>query len=436
MGLASALYSSVSGLDVASTAITVTGDNIANVNTPAFKERRAEFADVLGQSIASVGGFSQLGAGAKVQRVSTVFSQGTFENTGRGTDLAIEGAGFFLVDSSQGRSYTRAGLFNFDAQGFLVNPEGMRVQGFGIDPLTGLSNGQLGDIQVSTALSPPQPTSDIQVSVNLDSSSAPIPGGFDPANPNGSSHFRMPITVYDTQGNGHTATVFYTKVATNTWDVTVGLAPADAFDPVAAPGDQFVIQGSTQLVFDNSGLITSITPSNPNGTVTIPFEFSGLAGNPVQSVGLSFGNIAGAGVQPTTQLAANSATNSFVQDGYAPGSLQAISIDREGYITGQFSNGESINLSQLALANFPNVEQLQAVGNNRLIESRGSGQPIIGPAQSGNFGAIRASSLEQSNVDLATQFVRLIIHQRAFQANTRTVSVTNELLATLNNLGQ
>src|SRR3990172_6463727 len=131
MGLASALFSSVSGLDVASTAITVTGDNIANVNTPGFKERRAEFADVLGQSIAAVGGFSQLGAGAKVQRVSSVFSQGTFESTGRGTDLAIEGAGFFLVDSAQGRYYTRAGIFNFDSQGFLVNPEGFRVQGFG-----------------------------------------------------------------------------------------------------------------------------------------------------------------------------------------------------------------------------------------------------------------------------------------------------------------
>jgi flagellar hook protein FlgE len=436
MGLASALFSSVSGLDVASTAITVTGDNIANVNTPGFKERRAEFADVLGQSIAAVGGFSQLGAGAKVQRVSSVFSQGTFETTGRGTDLAIEGAGFFLVDSPQGRYYTRAGIFNFDSQGFLVNPEGMRVQGYGIDPLTGLSNGQLGDLQITTALSSPRASTEMQLSVNLDSAATPIPGGFVPSDPNGSSHFRTPVTIYDTQGNGHTATLFYTKTATNTWNVTVGLAPADAFDPPAAAGDQFVIQGSTQLVFDNNGMITSVAGAQPDGTVTIPFEFAGLAGNPVQNVALSFGNTATSDVEPTTQLAANSTTNSFVQDGFAPGTLQAISIDREGFITGQFSNGESLNLGQLALANFPNVEQLQAVGNNRLIESRGSGQPILGPAQSGSFGSIRASSLEQSNVDLATQFVRLIIHQRAFQANTRTVSVTNELLATLNNLGQ
>lgn len=216
----------------------------------------------------------------------------------------------------------------------------------------------------------------------------------------------------------------------------MGLAPADAFDPVAAAGDQFVVQGSTQIAFDNNGLISSVSGANPNGSITIPFEFAGLAGNPTQNIDLSFGNTATSSVEPTTQLAANSATNSFVQDGFAPGTRQAISIDRDGFITGQFSNGESLNLGQLALASFPNVEQLQAVGNNRLIESRGSGQPIMGPAQNGSFGSIRASSLEQSNVDLATQFVRLIIHQRAFQANTRTISVTNELLATLNNLGQ
>jgi flagellar hook protein FlgE len=427
MGLNSALFSSVSGLNSTSTAITVVGDNIANVNTPGFKQRRAEFADVLGQSISSSGGFSQLGAGSKVQRVSTIYSQGTFESSSRVNDLAIEGQGFFVLEGTQGRFVTRAGNFNFDDSGYFVNREGLRVQGYGIDPQTGLSNGQIGDIQVSSSIAPPRATEAVEISANLDAN-APILGGagsFDPTNPNPTSNFRAVLTVYDSLGNEQSATVFFTKIGANDWETNVALAGA---------GGAFVIQppANQAMTFSDQGVMTV-----PAGSTAFTFSFGGgAAAN--QVIDLSFGNlpVGASSVDPTTQFAADSATNAFRQDGFSAGNLLGTTIDAEGFITGQFSNGEQIPLSQLALANFANVEALSAVGNNRLTESRQSGQAVLGTGETGTFGSVRSSNLEQSNVDLATEFVRLIINQRAFQANTRTISVTNELLATLNQLGQ
>jgi flagellar hook protein FlgE len=334
MGLSGALFSSVSGLDATGTAISVIGDNIANVNTPGFKARRAEFADVLGQSIASGGGFSQLGAGTTTSRIATVFSQGTFETTARTTDLAIEGRGFFIVDGNQGRSYTRAGIFGFDQNGFLVDPSGSRVQGFGIDPVTQLPLGTLGDIQLSTSLSAPRSTTDLTLSVNLDSGVLP-PGPFDPADPSATSNFSTPVTLYDSLGNGHAVSVYYTNTGPGTWDWNAAVAQADTTDPLASPGDQVVVQGSGTLTFDTDGNLQS-TSGSP---ATFNFSGGGTAG---QSVAIGFGptGVTTTGLR-TTQFADDSATTAFTQDGFAPGQLQSISVDPDGFITGSFSNGES-----------------------------------------------------------------------------------------------
>jgi flagellar hook protein FlgE len=329
-------------------------------------------------------------------------------------------------------------MFNFDNQGFLTNAEGLRVQGFGIDPSTQLSNGQLGDIQISTSIAAPNATEVIEMSVNLDANATGLgaSGTFDPGSPNTTSNFRTVVTVYDSLGMEHPATVFFTKLTSpaNTWEVNVALPTADTTIAPASPTDDFVVQppANLTLTFDSAGNLTS-----PSTATNFTFEFAG-GGAPSQVVGLSFGNLAAGAstVDPTTQFAADSTTNAFVQDGFAPGTLQGLVVDREGFVTGQFSNGENINLAQLGLANFPSVEELVSVGNNRLAESRASGQALVGGPETGTFGSIRSSTIEQSNVDLATQFVKLIINQRAFQANTRTISVTNELLATLNALGQ
>lgn len=426
MPLSGALFASVSGLDVMSTAISVAGDNIANVGTPGFKARRAEFSDVLGQSISTAGGFSQLGAGAKLSSVRSMFSQGTFETTSRPTDVAIEGRGFFILEGNLGRFYTRAGMFNFDKDGVLVNNEGLRVLGFGIDPVTQQPNGQLGNIQITSSFSPPQATANATLSVNLNSGDPVIPA-FDPADPSGTSSHQTAITMYDSLGNAHAATLYFTKTAPGSWTWTATLPPSETTLAPASPTDPVVVQGSGTLSFDSAGLLTAETGS------PVTFEFSG-GGAPGQAVDISFGL---GGSDPTTQFAAaQSVTNFFNQDGFSAGTLTGISIDRNGILTGQFSNGTTLNLAQLALGNFANIEGLTNVGNNNLQESPASGQPLVGAPLSGSLGAIRSSAVEQSNVDLATEFVRLIINQRAFQANTRTVSVTNELMANLVSLGQ
>jgi flagellar hook protein FlgE len=192
-----------------------------------------------------------------------------------------------------------------------------------------------------------------------------------------------------------------------------------------------VVQGSGTLTFDSAGNLTGMSGTPLN------YQFSGGAAAS-QSVAIGFGPIAGAGTgTPTTQFgSANSGVNSKTQDGFPPGTLTSLSLDRSGFLTATFSNGETRPIAQIALATFPATEGLQAVGNNNWNETRESGQPLIGNPRTSQFGSIRASSIEQSNVDLAAQFVRLILQQRAFQANTRTVSTTNELLANLVQLGQ
>ncbi len=437
MSLTNALSSSVSGLTAASTQISVIGDNIANANTPGFKEKRAEFAAVLGQNITAGSGFAQMGAGVRVNDVSMIFSQGVFEQTQRGTDVGIEGRGFFVLEGNLGRSYTRAGAFGFDANGWFVDANGNRVQGYGIDPATGSSNGVLGDIQVNVPLSPPQATSEIQLGMNLDATEPIIAGAFDPADATTTSNGREVITVYDTLGTPRQATVFFQHTGVNQWDYHVTLATADS-DQAGLTTDPYVVQGSGTLLFDTNGTLVSVD----GGTTYPPIDFAfnptnGAAAS--QTIDFTMGPLSSGGTVtgPTsTQFNQPQVTNFVSQDGFAPGTLSALQIDNDGRLNGVFSNGITTSLAQLALANFGNVEGLTDIGGSRLTESLDSGPPIIAAANSGNLGAIRASSLEKSNVDLAQQFVNLIVGQRAFQANTRTASVANELLSNLVSLGQ
>jgi flagellar hook protein FlgE len=438
MGLTNALSSSVSGLAAASTQISVIGDNIANANTPGFKEKRAEFTAVLGQNITAGAGFAQIGAGVRVNDVGMIFSQGVFEQTQRGTDLGIEGRGFFIVDGNMGRAYTRAGAFGFDANGWFVDANGNRVQGYGIDPATGGSNGALGDIQINVPLSPPQPTATIQLGINLNAAAPTITAPFDPANTTATSNSREVITVYDSLGTPRQATVFFTHTAPNTWQYNVTLAAADAAGAPASP--PFIAQagGQGNLTFDTQGNLASVNGGSTYPAVTFAFNTANGSA-PAQAINFNLGPLTSGGTltgPPTTQYNQPTVTSFVSQDGFAPGTLSALQIDNDGRLNGVFSNGITTSLAQLALANFGNVEGLTDVGGSRLVESLDSGPPIIAAANSGNLGAIRASSLEKSNVDLAQQFVNLIVGQRAFQANTRTVSVTNELLSNLVALGQ
>jgi flagellar hook protein FlgE len=437
MSLTNALSSSVSGLAAASTQISVIGDNIANANTPGFKEKRAEFTAVLGQNIIAGAGFAQIGAGVRVNDVGMIFSQGVFEQTQRGTDLGIEGRGFFIVDGNLGRAYTRSGAFGFDSNGWFVDSNGNRVQGYGIDPVTEASNGVLGDIQINVPLSPPRATTQIQLGLNLDATEPTITVPFDPADATATSSGREVVTVYDSLGTPRQATIFFQHTDVNEWEYHVTLATADS-DQAGSTTDPFVVQGSGTLVFDTNGALVSVD----GGTDYPPIDFGFNPANgaaATQTIDFTMGPLSSGGTvtgPPSTQFNQPQVTNFVSQDGFAPGPLSALQIDADGRLNGVFSNGITTSLAQLALANFGNDEGLTDIGGSRLIESLDSGPPIIAAANSGNLGAIRASALEKSNVDLAQQFVNLIVGQRAFQANTRTVSVANELLSNLVSLGQ
>jgi flagellar hook protein FlgE len=475
------LFAGVAGLDANGSSISIIGDNIANTNTVGFKSSRAEFVDVLSGNLGGSAGSGSIGAGARLSGVTQNFTQGSLESTGVTTDLAVDGGGFFIVQDTTGVYYSRAGLFRLDANQLLVNNQGQAVQGFGVTS-AGVPNGALGTIDLSTISSTPQQTATVGVNINLDPNDTAIAGGssgFDPTDPVNSSNFQTGIRIFDSLGNPRNVLAYFRKddAAANSWFWYAGVnrgdvdfpglpAPFNTFTTAAGQETQFFPLQSGTLTFSSAGALVSedntalsfdydqdgdgvisgaeigaplATPGNAAG-----WAFAGGASSG-QLIAFDFGTTVaegGAGTDKTTQYggAAASGVNSFVrfmtQDGFTAGSLSALDIDENGFVTGAFSNGQTERLSQIALASFPNLSGLQRVGKNNFIESTASGQPVIGSPNQSGLGAIRSGFLEQSNTDLAEEFVRLILSQRAFQANTRTISTTNELLANLVVLGQ
>jgi flagellar hook protein FlgE len=482
MGILSSLFAAVSGLNSTGSSISIIGDNIANSNTTGFKASRPEFVDVLSGNLGGTGGAGQVGAGSRLAGVSQTFNQGPFESTDVTTDLAVDGGGFFIVSDTTGQFYTRAGVFRLDANQILVNPAGQTVQGFGISP-SGSPNGALQPIDLSTVSSTPQATDTVEVNVNLDPNLG-VPPAFDQADPVNTSTFQTGIRIFDSLGNPRNILVYMRKAGTlaadvpvaglparSVWEYFSGAAASDldpSVVPAAAAPEDFVAQDWGLLEFDAFGSLTRSIPDdlftdgNADGAADV-FDYDGAGGGvppnfnfnngaaPNQVVTFDFGGplftVAGVpttntGVDKTTQFGGQAASgvNSFVrfmnQNGFSAGSLQNVEIDEDGFVTGLFSNGVTQRLAQVALGNFPNIRGLKRIGDNNFIETNASGNPVIGSPNQSGFGAIRSGFLELSNVDLAGEFVKLILAQRAFQANTRTVSTTNELLANLVFLGQ
>lgn len=478
MGLLSSLFAGVSGLNASGNAISVIGDNIANSNTTGFKASRPEFVDVLSGSLGGGGSGGQIGAGARFSGVNQNFGQGSLETTGVTTDLGIDGSGFFIVQDTTGVFYTRSGIFRLDNTQTLVNSQGQAVLGFGVTN-TGTPNGALGPINLSSASSQPQATSTVQVNINLDPNDLVLGGaGFSALDPITTSNFQTGIRTFDSLGNPRDLTVYFRKSATaNEWfyyagttrdQISLGAYPApfSAMGTTAGPADQFVALQSGTLRFTTGGLldVESTTALNVffdadgngaiNGaeTTAVPtpanaagFAFNGGAATGqaiVFDFGTSITTDGGLGSDQTTQFGGTAATGSnsfprFVsQDGYTAGSLQDIAIDDDGFVSGRFSNGQTVRLAQVALASFANENGLTRIGSNNFTETLESGTAVFGSPNQGGFGSVRSGFLELSNTDLAEEFVRLILSQRAFQANTRTISTTNELLASLVVLGQ
>jgi flagellar hook protein FlgE len=417
MSLLTSLSSGTTGLASASAELSVVSDNLANTNTVGFKAGRAAFEDALAQSI--VGGLGEIGLGSRLQAVQRLVTQGAITNTGVATDLALEGPGFFVVRGTvAGRTanyFTRAGQFTVDRDGYLQSVEGMRVQGFEAD-VTGAISARFGDLMVGNATSQPRATTELTFRTNLQAD-APITG-----QPNSSTS----VTVYDTLGTAHQLQVFFTKTAAGAWSFT---ATTDGAGVVGGTAGTPSTVASGTLTFDAQGRLLTMTqasafqPRNAVSPQPLTFEFGDPIVDPLAPQGT--------GLAGVTQFSAPSATTFVGQNGWSAGELAQIQIDKAGVIQGVFTNGQSRAIGQVAVAAFAAPDQLERMGSNVYSQTRNSGEPAIGQAGDGGRGSIAAGALEQSNVDIAEQFVRMIAAQRAFEANSKSITTADQLLSEL-----
>ena len=452
MGVSGSLFSGISGLNANANAMSVIGNNIANANTIGFKGSRTVFGDLLSGKVSGSSGTSQVGRGVGLSTVDNIFSQGTFENTETNTDLAIEGSGFFIVSDpttgNEQNSYTRAGAFRFDADGYLVNPEGYNVMGLELDA-DGNTVGDLTPIWTNTqSFSPANPTANIDLNTNMNSNATTVGAypSFDVTDANATSNYATSTQIYDSLGDTHLMTTYFTKNDSQQWEWTTVVDSGDLDGGTI--GDLAEV-GKGTLEFDASGNLISIGNDDGTGTVTVSQLYS-VAGDvtsdpilPTPTAMTYAGALdwASGAVDTqqisidmqTTQYASPSVVVSQEQDGYGTGSLVKLSIDSEGNVIGNFSNGDPRKLMQLALAKFTNPNALEKIGNNMYQQNTDSGVPVVGTVGSG-VGNIFTNALEMSNVDLAQEFVKMITTQRGFSANSKTITTTDEMLTEVINL--
>ena len=430
MSITSSFYTGLTGLSTHGTAMGVVGDNISNINTTGYKNSSPEFEDILGLSLSGVQGSNQTGAGTNVQAIDINFIQGTFETTEVSTDVAVNGRGFFVVEdaASQEQFYTRAGHYHFDNLGYYVNSEGKRVQGFLYDNSGTTLIETLSDIQINqNSMINPQVTTTASMVLNLDSSAPVIAGGWNIANPNGTSNFTSPITIYDTLGQAHVIQVYFTNISTalapRTWEWHAIIASSDT----SAGGAGYTAFGNGTFVFDANGALTTPAPG-------VPATFHDQTANPITYADGVPATTSTIDFTDTTEYGSVSALQSLGQNGYAPGSASAIAIDEEGNLTANYTNGQVKKIARLALANFPNINGLQRKGGNLYSETVKSGQPLIYKPGTGGMGMIASSMLEESNVDLAGEIIKMIIIQRGYEANSKVISTTDAMMSTLLNI--
>jgi flagellar hook protein FlgE len=400
MSLSTAMYSGLSGLNSNGEAMSVVGDNIANLNTTGFKYSSVHFEDLMSQLIPTGSGPGQVGRGARISEISTIWQQGSLENSADDVDVAITGTGFLIVKDplNQSNFYTRDGNFSLNNDGYLINAHGYHVQGKAIDPTTGTPAGVDTDIVLSQNYSAPRASTSVDMVMNLDANAA-VGDQYDSA-----------MTVYDNLGNVHTLDMRYTKAAANNWGISGTLDGTDVTGNITDQGGG----GPTGMTFDTNGTMTA------GGLYSVD-----LGGYNIGAVNLNLRGTAGGS---TTQYAASSVTNYASQDGFGPGFLQRISINNEGIITGTYSNGQVIPQYQLTLARFNAPSKLHKEGSNLYTETQDSGVPLTGTPGTNGLGKINSNSLEQSNVDLGNEFVHMILYQRAFQANSRIITTTDTMM--------
>ncbi|HWS03152.1 MAG TPA: flagellar hook protein FlgE [Gammaproteobacteria bacterium] len=413
----------LSGLNAASSDLKVTGNNIANASTNGFKSSRAEFADVYATSIGGVSD-TAVGGGVRLASVAQQFAQGNIEFTNNNLDLATNGEGFFVLNDNGSSVYSRAGAFSIDRDGYVVNSNGQQLQVF--TPIGGSSTsfntGSLADLQISLTEGAPNPTTSVEMALNMDASStsAGAIAAFNPAVPS-SYNYSTSYTVYDSLGSQHTSTMYFLKdgAAANTWHSWLYTDNGTASTNVTDGGNAY-----STLVFNSDGSLNTV-----NGAATTSVTYDALAmtnGAANLSLTQDFADV--------TQFGGDFAVNSLFQDGYATGRLTGLDIADTGVVSARYTNGQSTALGKIALANFANVQGLRQLGDTNWAETFSSGGALVGEAGTASFGLVQSGALESSNVDIAEQLINLITAQRNFQANSQVISTADTITQTIINI--
>jgi flagellar hook protein FlgE len=398
----------LSGLNAAQADLNVTANNIANTSTTGFKGSRTEFADMFAVSLQGVASNAS-GNGVRVAAVTQQFAQGNIEFTDSNLDLAVSGQGMFILSDNGALAYTRAGAFQMNRDGFVVNSLGHRLQVY--PPLAngGFNTGGLSDLRLVSTDSPPQATSNVQYVMNLPANATPPPVAvFDPNDPN-SFNQATSLTLYDSLGATHTGTMYFTRTATaNQWETRLFIDGASVGGPQA-------------LQYSNTGVLTA-----PAGGL-LPFPaYTPTTGAANMNVTVN--------LSQSTQFGGNFSVNAVSQDGYTTGRLIGIDIDETGIVQARFTNGNSQPLGQVAIANFANPQGLQQLGNTQWAETYSSGQSLRGQAGNSGFGLVQSGALEGANVDVTEQLVNMITAQRNFQANAQMISTADQITQTIMNI--
>lgn len=452
----------LSGLRAATSDLNVTGNNIANAGTIGFKQSRAEFGDVYA---ASLTGSGAVGSGVLLQQVAQQFTQGNISLTERDLDVAINGRGFFILNNGGERTYTRAGVFGVDKDGYVVSNTGGRLVGYAANAVGQVDLGNEVDLRIEAFNLQPNKTSRTRVGFNLDAAAAAPDAAlyptFDPTDQN-TFNFASSVTIYDSEGIPHIATMYFRKDdpdpaietgVNNDWFMWLAIDgalvnggnPANTTDsPLDPNGDHsaFLVRfdengrldaGTNRFVIDDwvparqiqSNFGSNAEPLGPLGGAATP-TYNGVVDDDTSDFVLD--------ISGSTQYGDDFNVESVNQDGFAPGQLVGTDISENGVLFARYTNGQSQILGQIILADFQNPQGLTPIGNTQWAESFESGQPTRGLATAGVFGSLQAGALEDSNVDISEELVNLIIAQRNFQANAKTIETNNAITQTVINI--
>ena len=406
----------LSGISAAQTDLDVTANNISNSESTGFKESRTEFAELFSTSLQGVSSL-QPGNGTRVARIAQQFSQGNIQTSSNSLDMAINGSGFFVVSDAGALQYTRAGAFNPDANGVVVNAAGQHLQAYPALNNGAFNTSTMGDLKVQATQSAPSATTTAQTVFNLPANAAqPTVATFDPTNA-ASYNNATSITVYDSLGAAHTSTIYFVKTATaNQWQTRLyvdGTAVTSGAPPVATQTLTYSSAGALTTPASGQVNFGTYTPTTGANVLNISFDLS-----------------------KTSQYGSSFGVSSVSQDGYTTGQLTGITVDPSGVVQANFTNGQSTALGKVALVNFASPNGLQKVDGTNWVETFASGQPVLGSSGASGFGQLQSGATEASNVDITKQLVNMIVAQRNYQANAQMISTEKSITETIINMAR